>query len=117
MVTLYYAYSYNITSAVEDGILSFKNSNNQVKAFQAYEKLTLSDIEDFAKFAYEKSDFRIAIEMLQSLFQLMQNSKFKINAKFIKNLKKMKKNLVQLNNGYLQKRRKFIGKIANLILL
>ena len=111
MITLYNAYSYNITSAVEDGILSFKNSNNQEKEFQAYEKLMLSDIEVFVKFAYEKNDFRIAIEILQNLLQLIQNSKSKINENFIKNLEKLKKNLVQLNNGYLQKRRKFIGKI------
>ena len=112
MATLYHAYSYNITSAVEDGVLSFKNSNNQVKEFQAYEKLALFDMEAFARFAYEKNDYRIAIEILQSLFQLIQNSKVKINESFMKNLEKMKKNLVQLNNGYLQKRRKFIGKIA-----
>ena len=112
MVTLYYAYSYNIPSAVEIGVLSFKNSNNQVKEFQAYEKLMLTDIEVFAKFAYEKNDFRIAIEILQSLLQLIQNSKSKINENFLKNLEKFKKNLVQLNNGYLQKRRKFIGKIS-----
>ena len=112
MVTLYYAYSYNVTSAVEDGILIFKNSNNQVNKFQAYEKLTLSDIESLSKFSYEKNNFEIAIEILQSLLQLIPNSKSKINENFLKNLEKLKKNLVQLNNGYLQKRRKFIGKIS-----
>ena len=88
MVTLYYAYSYNVTSAVEDGILIFKNSNNQVNKFQAYEKLTLSDIESLAKFAYEKNNFGIAIEIIQSLLQLIPNSKSKINDNFIKNLEK-----------------------------
>ena len=115
MVTLYYAYSYNVTSAFEDGILIFKNSDNQVNKFQAYEKLTLSDIESLAKFAYEKNNFEIAIEILQSLLQLIPNSKSKINENFLKNLEKLKKNLVQLNNGYLQKRRKFIGKINYII--
>ena len=112
MLTLYYAYSYNVTSAVEDGILIFKNSNNQVNKFSAHEKLTVSDIESLAKFAYEKNNFEIAIDILQSLLQLIPNSKSKINENFLKNFEKLKKNLVQLNNGYLQKRRKFIGKIS-----
>ena len=70
MATLYYAYSYNITSA------------------SAHEKLTVSDIESFAKFAYEKNNFGIAIEIIQSLLQLIPNSKSKINDNFIKNLEK-----------------------------
>ena len=88
MATLYYAYSYNISSAVEDGILNFKNSNNQAKEFSAHEKLTVSDIESLAKFAYEKNNFGIAIEIIQSLLQLIPNSKSKINDNFIKNLEK-----------------------------
>ena len=110
MITLYYAYSYNMITAVEDGSLNFKNSNNQTNEFPAYEKLALTDIEIFAKFAYEKNDFRMAIEILESLFQLIRKSKTKINETLIKNIQKLKKNLIQLNNEYLQKRKKIIGK-------
>ena len=77
-----------ISSAVEDGILNFKNSNNQAKEFSAHEKLTVSDIESLAKFAYEKNNFGIAIEIIQSLLQIIPNSKSKINDNFIKNLEK-----------------------------
>ena len=80
--------------------------------FSAHEKLTVSDIESLAKFAYEKNNFEIAIEILQNLLQLIPNIKSKINETFHKNIEKLKKNLVQLNNGHLQKRRKFIGKIS-----
>lgn len=110
MITLYYAYSFNMISAVEDGSLNFKNSINQIQDFPAYEKLTLTDVEVFAKFAYEKNDFRMAIEILESLFKLIQKSKTKINEVFMKNLQNFKKNLIQLNNDYLQKRKKIIGK-------
>lgn len=47
-----------------------------------------SDIESLAKFAYEKNNFGIAIEIIQSLLQLIPNSKSKINDNFIKNLEK-----------------------------
>ena len=71
MVILYYAYNYNMSAMVQDGILSFIDSNGIEKHFKAYEKIDYFDLENFAEHAMQKQDYALAIHITKYMYKLL----------------------------------------------
>ena len=110
MVVLNYAYDFNVTKGVHEGKLSYINNKGQKEEFQAYEKLTIIDIEQLAKTAFAKKDYEIAITMTRSILEILSKKSVKEQKEGKKRIKQLTENLIKLNNGYLEKHQTFIGK-------
>ena len=102
IVALYYAYKFNIIKAVE-GKLNYITHQGANKHFQAYEKLSIIDLEQFAQTCFDKGDYALSIEFVRSILTLLPKLK-ESDIKFSKDwngLSKrvniMKENLIKLN--------------------
>ena len=114
MTVLYYAYNFNIAKAFE-GKLSYITHQQEKKEFQAYEKLSIMDLEQFAIMCFDNGDYALSIEFVKNILKLLPQlraSDFK-NFKEARGLSKrvniMKENLIKLNNGYLEKHQTFVN--------
>ena len=87
---------------------SYKDHNNIKKEFQAYERLRLVDIEQFAEASFNRGDYAISIDFVRNIYRLLPHTKEE-NYK-TKRIKILKQNLIKLNNGYLEKHQKFMNK-------
>ena len=71
MVILYYAYNFNVSAMVQDGILSFIDSEGVERNFKAYEKIDYFDLENFAEHAMLKQDYALAIHITKYMYKLL----------------------------------------------
>ena len=112
MVVLYYSYNYNITDMVLNGVLSYVDHLDIQRRLPAYEKFDFVDLENCANMAIDSQDYAIAIDFTRSIYELMPKVKITFDKKvFLKRIKKIKNDLIKLNNGYLEKRQIFVGKL------
>ena len=103
---LYFAYKFDLPAACKDGKLIFTNHYNQQKVYQAYEHLSIGDLENLASVAFDQGSYDHAIEIITAIMDIQESSNSK--HKMSKKMQKLKKNLIQLNNGYLTKHQTFI---------
>ena len=114
MVILYYSYNYNITDMVLNGVLSYVDHLGIQRKLPAYEKFDYVDLENCANMAIDSQDYAIAIDFTRSIYELMPKVKIRFDKKiFLKRIKKIKNDLIKLNNGYLEKRQIFVGKLIS----
>ena len=115
VVALYYAYKFNVIKAVE-GKLNYITHQGENKNFQAYEKLSIVDLEQFAQTCFDKGDYALSIEFVRNILTLLPKLKESDNKfskdwnEMSKRVNLMKENLIKLNNGYLEKHQTFIHK-------
>ena len=115
VVALYYAYKFNVIKAVE-GKLNYITHQGENKNFQAYEKLSIVDLEQFAQTCFDKGDYALSIEFVRNILTLLPKLKESDNKfskdwnEMSKRVNLMKENLIKLNNGYLEKHQKIISK-------
>ena len=111
MLTLCFTYKFEITSMVLNGSLSFVDSNEIHKNIASYEKLDILDLENLALVAINNKQYDVAIDFTRAILQLVPKVITSLDEKvFFRRITKMKNELIQMNNGYLQKKRSFIGK-------
>ena len=114
MVVLYYSYNYNISDMVLNGVLSYVDHLGKQRKIPAYEKFDYVDLENCANMAINDQDYAIATDFTRNIFELMPKVKITFDKKpFLQRIKKMKNNLIKLNNGYLEKRQIFVGKLES----
>ena len=101
---LYFAYKFDLPAACKDGKLIFTNHYNQKKVFQAYEHLSIGDLENLASVAFDQGSYDHAIEIINAIMDVQESSPIGISKK----MQKLKKILIRLNNGYLTKHQTFI---------
>ena len=107
ILMLYYAYNFDLPATCKYGKLIFTNQHNQEKVFQAYEQLSIGDLENLASVAYDQGSYDHAIEIVDAIMEVQGSSN---NTKMLsKKMQKFKKILIRLNNGYLTKHQTFIG--------
>ena len=110
VIALYYAYKFSINKAVE-GKLHYITHQGDKKQFQAYEKLSIIDLEQFAQTCFDKGDYALSIEFVRNILILLPKLKeSKVLNGLSKRINNMKENLIKLNNGYLEKHQTFISK-------
>ena len=107
ILMLYYFYNFDLSAACRYGKLSFTIQYNEVKVYQAYEKLSIGDLENLAFVAYDQGSYDVAIKILDAIMDMQQSRNNTENV--LKKMQKFKKNLIQLNNGFLTKHQTFIG--------
>ena len=112
MFTLHNSYYFNMTDAVYNGKLSFQDHHGRQKVYQAYEKLNLHDVIMLADKANRNRDYALAIDLTREVIPMLKQEGIskKGNKELFKHIDWMKKNLIKLNNGYLEKEHAFIGK-------
>ena len=71
---LYFAYKFDLPSACKDGKLIFTNHYNQKKVFQAYENLSVSDLENLASVAFDQGSYDHAIEIINAIMDIQESS-------------------------------------------
>ena len=107
ILMLYYFYNFDLPAACRYGKLIFTNQYNQVKVYQAYEQLSIGDLENLVSIAYDQGSYDLAIEILDTIMVVQESRNNTDNMS--KKMQKFKKNLIQLNNGFLTKHQTFIG--------
>ena len=107
ILMLYYFYNFDLSAACRYGKLSFTIQYNQVKVYQAYEQLSIGDLENLVFVAYDQGSYDLAIEILDTIMVVQESRNNTDNMS--KKMQKFKKNLIQLNNGFLTKHQTFIG--------
>ena len=112
MEVLFFTYRYNVTSAVIDGNLEFYDYLFQKKIYKCHEKLTLTDLRDFAAVGFSRKFYSSSIDLIRGIYETMKKVE-NVDEKFKKRIENMKNELVKLNNGYLDKMQTFVGKIIN----
>ena len=114
MFILHYNYYLNITAAVYDGKLCYQDHHGMLREYQAYEKLSIHDIKMLADRALVNRDYALAIDLTRNLISILKQydgiSKNGGMKRLFKHIEWMKKNLMKMNNGYLEKEHTFIGK-------
>jgi len=89
------------------GQVFYFSSEGLIKDFKGRENLTIDDFYQISNKAKSQLLFDVAIEYLRVAFSLAD--KFKPSNSTMKKIKKLRKDLVQLNNQYLLKWEKLIG--------
>lgn len=109
LTLLHYTYYMNLTAICLDKKLQF-HVQDQVYSFPTYEKLTLGDLELMVKTAIERNQYSTAIRVMQELIPLldMLNPNEHEDKGMRKRIATYKKDLVRINNGYLEKTHSFI---------
>ena len=114
MFILHYSYYLNMTAAVHDGKLSYQDHHGMLKVYQAYEKLNIHDVIMLADEALKRHDYALAIDLTRDVIPMLKQYEERRskngNTKIVlKHVEWMKKNLMKINNGYLEKEHAFIG--------
>lgn len=101
--TLFYAYEYNLTEALLNGNLQFRDALSHWHSISSYEKLDLSDAESMLDLANERQIYGAGVHILSHMLPVAKTMKLKKGNKMMKRLKKKKEDLIKINNGYLQR--------------
>ena len=114
MFILHYSYYLNMTAAVYDGKLSYKDHHGILKEYQAYEKLNIHDVVTLADETLKFQDYALAIDLTREVIPMLKQYEGKRNRNdstkiLLRHIKWMKKNLMKINNGYLEKEHAFLG--------
>ena len=90
--------------------------SHQLKIFfsciQAYERLTISDLEQLAKYAFERNDLQLASDMTKSILNLIStnNSLAKCKNGTRKRIQNLALKIARHNNAHLKKHECFLTK-------
>ena len=71
---LHYSYYLNLTAAVQDGKLKYKDHHGMLREYQAYEKLHLKDILMLADKALETRDYALAIDLTRAIIPMVKQN-------------------------------------------
>ena len=72
MFILHYSYYLNMTAAVHEGKLSYKDHHGMLREYQAYEKLNLMDVMMLADKALENRDYALAIDLTRAVIPMLK---------------------------------------------
>ena len=75
MFILHYSYYLNMTAAVHDGKLSYKDHHGMLREYQAYEKLHLNDVGVLADKALENRDYALSIDLIRVIIPMLKQYK------------------------------------------
>ena len=75
MFILHYSYYLNMTAAVHDGKLSYKDHHGMLREYQAYEKLDIKDVMKLADKALENRDYALAIDLTRVISPMVKQYK------------------------------------------
>lgn len=113
LLRLAFNYEFNFTALSDLGLLEFIDAEGNKKSFSCHEKLTAIDYAMIATAAKEQNLIGTSIDLMKECLRLIpleKDNAYKLEARRKKLAMKTKKDLVQLNNGYLMKKGKFQGK-------
>ena len=99
-------YQLNLKELSENGLIQYTDSNGQKRSFASQERLTSVDFSTLAFKAKMNKDYATSIIFLREALRLMPKEEGSVRAQtkeVKKRTLKLKKDLVQLNNGYLSK--------------
>ena len=113
LISIYEVTEFNVTEAILTGNFVYVNHEMQIRQFSSHEKLSISDVESLIDVAMQRQTYSIGVYLMHDLMPLIPGIKQK---KLKKRMESKRKNLVKLNNGYLQKTQKMISKFINLIM-
>lgn len=109
LIRLQFAYKWNLTELSENGNLQFSNvENGQDLSFGTFERLVPSDLAPLAQEAANKNYLSIAIDFAKEALRMVEKEPHSYNEIQLNMLKKLVKDLAQVNNKYLTKRKTFM---------
>ena len=113
IIKLQFAYQMNLTELSENGRIQYLNSDGQIINFDSFERLNTIDFANLGEIAKKHKLYDISIDFTKEgirLYKVKDEGLRNMGEDMHEKLIKQRKNLIQLNNVYLEKRRNIVGK-------
>ena len=109
LAKLLISYQVNLKKLSQNQTIEYLDENRLTKSFQCYESINSMDYGTFATKSMSRQHYGQAVHFLKEAFRVIpfDDPVRKPKEVQLKTLIKMRKDLVQLNNGYLQKRQTY----------
>ena len=109
LAKLLISYQVNFKKLSQNQTIEYLDENNFKRSFQCYESINSMDYGTFAQKSMTRQHYGQAVQFLKEAFRIipLDDPVRKPKEIQLKTLTKMRKDLVQLNNGYLQKRQTY----------